>query len=104
MYELDHELKQIYQLNLLFCRKVELKFYTQDKLYLDLLRQNLTEALAEFSPDLIVYNAGTDILSGDPLGGLEVSPKVNSFPFIYQTCFHLFKQFSVIRKHLNWIT
>lgn len=27
-----------------------------------------------FDPELIVYNAGTDILDGDPLGQLKVSP------------------------------
>ena len=28
-------------------------------------------------PDLIIYNAGTDILSGDPLGRLRISPNVS---------------------------
>ena len=30
-------------------------------------------ALNEFKPDLVVYNAGTDVLEGDPLGLLSVS-------------------------------
>ncbi len=30
--------------------------------------------MAEFKPDLIIYNAGTDILAFDPLGKLHVSP------------------------------
>jgi hypothetical protein len=30
--------------------------------------------LNEFKPDLIIYNAGTDILVNDPLGKLDISP------------------------------
>lgn len=33
-------------------------------------------ALKEFFPNLIVYNAGTDVLKGDPLGGLFISARV----------------------------
>lgn len=33
----------------------------------------MNEALNEFQPDLIIYNAGTDILVDDPLGKLNVS-------------------------------
>ena len=39
-------------------------------------QRNLEEALEEFSPDIVVYNAGTDILDGDQLGMLSVSSKV----------------------------
>lgn len=35
---------------------------------------NLTSSLEEFHPDYIVYNAGSDILAGDPLGLLSISP------------------------------
>lgn len=39
----------------------------------------MDRALREFTPQLIVYNAGTDILEGDPLGCLSVSgPVINS--------------------------
>lgn len=34
------------------------------------------EALEEFQPDAVVYNAGTDILEGDPLGNLSISAQV----------------------------
>lgn len=34
---------------------------------------NLQVAEHKFNPELIVYNAGTDILDGDPLGRLKVS-------------------------------
>ncbi|XP_076815297.1 histone deacetylase 11-like isoform X2 [Clavelina lepadiformis] len=55
-------------------RKVELRSYVSDVEYLQLVEQHTSEALAEFNPDLIVYNAGTDILDGDPLGCLSISP------------------------------
>lgn len=32
-------------------------------------------SLNEVRPDIIVYNAGTDVLDGDPLGGLSISPQ-----------------------------
>ena len=47
----------------------------EDSEYLPLLSRNLEEALQEFTPDIIIYNAGTDCLRGDPLGLLSISPK-----------------------------
>lgn len=35
--------------------------------------RSLQKALCEFSADLVVYNAGTDILKGDSLGKLCIS-------------------------------
>ena len=32
-------------------------------------------AQTRFQPQLIIYNAGTDILDGDPLGNLKISPE-----------------------------
>lgn len=46
---------------------------TADEAYLAVLKTKLPKALDEFKPDLIIYNAGTDILEGDKLGGLSVS-------------------------------
>jgi histone deacetylase 11 len=57
-------------------KAVRLKSYTQDEEYMSLLRTNLRRALDEFTPDLIVYNAGTDVLDGDPLGCLSITSKV----------------------------
>jgi len=37
------------------------------------LRAELRSALAEFKPHVVVYNAGTDILDGDPLSGLAIT-------------------------------
>lgn len=53
--------------------KVEVPSHTSDEVYLGLLTEALQRAAAEFEPQLIVYNAGTDILAGDPLGLLDVS-------------------------------
>lgn len=38
--------------------------------------RHLQLALGEFPTDLVVYNAGTDVLSGDSLGYLNISEKV----------------------------
>lgn len=35
----------------------------------------------KFKPDLIIYNAGTDILKGDMLGKLSITEKVLSIYF-----------------------
>lgn len=41
------------------------------------LSEGLNAALDEFpNCDLIVYNAGTDLLAGDPLGRLNISYQV----------------------------
>lgn len=46
---------------------------TGDSMYLSLLESTLTQAIKESQPAFIVYNAGTDILVGDPLGNLGVT-------------------------------
>lgn len=38
--------------------------------------RHTNEALDEFQPDAVVYNAGTDILEGDPLGNLSITAQV----------------------------
>lgn len=57
-------------------RKVELEWGTEDTEYLQKVHTHVEGALNEFKPDIVVYNAGTDILDGDPLGGLAISPQV----------------------------
>lgn len=47
---------------------VELKSGTTDEEYLSAFRQGLESAFAAFVPDFIMFNAGCDILVGDPLG------------------------------------
>lgn len=44
-----------------------------DVVYLSLLKRSLAHAIDTAKPDFIIYNAGTDILLGDRLGGMKVS-------------------------------
>lgn len=34
----------------------------------------MDKSFERFRPDIVFYNAGTDILVGDPLGGMSISP------------------------------
>ncbi|KAK4745547.1 hypothetical protein SAY87_011859 [Trapa incisa] len=55
-------------------QKVEVMSGTTTDDYLRKLDDALEVAARAFNPELIVYNAGTDILDGDPLGLLKISP------------------------------
>ncbi|XP_072328640.1 histone deacetylase 11 isoform X2 [Scyliorhinus torazame] len=55
--------------------KIELDWDTEDSEYLQKVETLMSKALQEVTPDIIVYNAGTDILDGDQLGGLAISPQ-----------------------------
>ncbi|XP_069795900.1 histone deacetylase 11 isoform X1 [Narcine bancroftii] len=55
--------------------KIELEWDTEDSEYLEKVKTHVAKALRQVTPDIIVYNAGTDILDGDQLGGLAVSPQ-----------------------------
>ncbi|KAK8545293.1 hypothetical protein V6N13_066580 [Hibiscus sabdariffa] len=55
-------------------QKVDVVTGTTTGEYLKQLDKALEVARNSFAPELIIYNAGTDILDGDPLGGLKVSP------------------------------
>lgn len=53
---------------------IPLKNKTNDEVYLDVLKEELPKFMVENEkPSLVFYNAGTDILAGDPLGNLSVS-------------------------------
>ncbi|CAH1396270.1 unnamed protein product [Nezara viridula] len=54
--------------------KVEVNFFIKDQDYLPRLRKGLETSLREFQPDILIYNAGTDVLEGDCLGMLYLSP------------------------------
>ncbi|OEL30390.1 Histone deacetylase 2 [Dichanthelium oligosanthes] len=56
-------------------QKIELASGTKTDEYLEQLDKALEVCKSRFQPQLIVYNAGTDILDGDPLGRLKVSPE-----------------------------
>ena len=45
----------------------------RDAEYLQMIDSSLTKAFAEFKPDFVVYNAGTDCMVGDPLGCMNIS-------------------------------
>jgi histone deacetylase 11 len=56
--------------------QIPLKANTQDANYLPLVREELPAFLdGGPRPRLAVYNAGTDIVAGDRIGGLAVSPE-----------------------------
>merc|ERR1712232_116127 len=47
--------------------------HANDKEYLDKVKGHLPNALDEFKPHFVIYNAGTDILIGDALGNMDIS-------------------------------
>ncbi len=53
---------------------VPLPARTRGDQYLAALEKTVPIAIAKFKPDLIVYNAGSDVLASDPLSSLLVSP------------------------------
>ncbi|KAE8677117.1 Histone deacetylase 11 [Hibiscus syriacus] len=78
VYILDMYNPQIYPFDMTarnyIDQKVEVVTGTTTDEYLKQLDKALEVAWSNFAPELIIYNAGTDILDGDPLGGLKVSP------------------------------
>ncbi|KAM1133398.1 hypothetical protein FF1_042644 [Malus domestica] len=68
IYPFDYEARRYID------QKVEVASGTTTNEYLRKLDEALEVAVRSFDPELIVYNAGTDILDGDPLGQLKVSP------------------------------
>ena len=49
--------------------------------------RHIPARLDSFKPDLVVYNAGTDILLGDPLGNLDITPEVGGLDILSFTRF-----------------
>lgn len=52
---------------------VPLRPQIEDLEYLSILASNLDKAFNSFKPDIVVFNAGTDILDIDPLGNFKIS-------------------------------
>ncbi|GAB2275822.1 histone deacetylase [Dionaea muscipula] len=77
VYVLDMYNPEIYPLDFVASRwisqKVEVPSGTSTMDYLKKLDLALQVVECAFDPDLVVYNAGTDILEGDPLGQLKIS-------------------------------
>ncbi|CAA2976741.1 histone deacetylase 2 [Olea europaea subsp. europaea] len=68
IYPFDYEARRYIN------QKVVVASGTATNEYLEKLDQALEVAAGSFDPELILYNAGTDILDGDPLGRLKISP------------------------------
>lgn len=56
-------------------KSVHVRRSTTDEEYLVRLKSDLKDIIKSFSPEIIIYNAGTDCLDGDPLGDLNISSK-----------------------------
>lgn len=69
-------------------KKVELDYLVEDEEYMRKLKLYFAEALDEFTPDILIYNAGTDILRSDPLGALSVSGEgiIQRDEYVFKTC------------------
>ncbi len=52
---------------------ISLPPFTDDEDYLYLLKKWLPIAIKDHEPNLLIYNAGTDIYEHDPLGGLSIT-------------------------------
>lgn len=78
VYILDMYNSEVYPLDFdarrYITQKVEVVSGTTTDVYLKKLDDALEVARQMFNPELVVYNAGTDILDGDPLGRLSISP------------------------------
>lgn len=61
---------------------------TNDEQYMSLLREKLPSVMTSFQPDMVIYNAGTDCLEGDPLGDLSVTADgiIMRDEYVFQTC------------------
>ncbi|XP_013171457.1 PREDICTED: histone deacetylase 11 [Papilio xuthus] len=69
-------------------RKVELGHLVEDSEYLLKLHKHLKAALDDFKPDILVYNAGTDVLDSDPLGHLSITEEgiIQRDQFVFEQC------------------
>jgi len=68
--------------------KVEVQPGVTDAAYLPLVQKHVERAMSDFQPNLVVYNAGTDILRGDPLGRMDISPEgvVKRDEIVFRAC------------------
>ena len=67
IYPQDHDVKKYIKFN------YPVHGGIQDNEYLEIIRKNLPRAIDIVKPDLIIYNAGTDIFEKDPLGNMDIS-------------------------------
>mmetsp|Transcript_47789 Transcript_47789/g.63131 ORF Transcript_47789/g.63131 Transcript_47789/m.63131 type:complete len:150 (+) Transcript_47789:370-819(+) len=64
-----------------------------DAEYLSIVEVALEKAFAEFKPDFVVYNAGTDCMVGDPLGDLNLSEQgiINRDELVFKHAYEINK-------------
>jgi len=69
-------------------KKIEVQNNIEDEHYLSLLEKGLKEAMCECQPDFVVYNAGTDVLRGDCLGKMSLTPEgvIQRDELVFKTC------------------
>jgi histone deacetylase 11 len=67
IFPLDESVKQRID------RQIEWGLHVEDEEYLTKLKEGLKEILNTHKFDLVIYNAGTDILEGDPLGNWNIT-------------------------------
>lgn len=54
--------------------RIEVTSYDDDDSYMDKLKENIPKVFERFKPQLVIYNAGTDCMIGDPLGDMNITP------------------------------
>jgi acetoin utilization deacetylase AcuC-like enzyme len=54
-------------------RDVPLRSHLEDAAYLEQLHRTLNDVSDEFTPDLVLYDAGVDVFQGDQLGNLDIT-------------------------------
>lgn len=69
---------------------------TTDQVYLEILGQHLPEVFNNFDPDLVLFQAGVDVLANDRFGRMALSQEgvVARDQIVYETCKH--KQIPVV--------
>lgn len=55
--------------------RIQVTSYDDDDSYLEKLKSTIPQVYDTFKPNLVIYNAGTDCMIGDPLGALHISPQ-----------------------------
>ena len=63
----DHQFRKYIDYN------YPLESHVKGKDYLNLLKANLLNVIEEVSPDIVFYNAGTDVFKEDPKGKMDLS-------------------------------
>ena len=65
IYPNDHRARKAIKVD------IEVRQYDSDENYMDKLKGAIPNQIELFKPDFILYNAGTDCLAGDRLGGIS---------------------------------